>query len=78
MINDLGNTKYNMVRMPSFGADVSAISGSAVTTGDAHLGSMSAENPMVWLVGIGAVTLGLVAFSTHVRVGKFSASASAG
>jgi hypothetical protein len=78
MINDLGAVKYNMDRMPSFGADVSAISGSAVTTGDHHQGNLSAENPMVWLVGIGAVTLGLVAFSTHVRIGKFSASATAG
>lgn len=77
-MNTLGNSKYNMNVMQPYGADVSAVSSSAVTTNDSHLGSLNADNPMVWLVGIGAVTLGLVAFSTHVRIGKFSASASAG
>lgn len=40
-----------------------------VATEHAFTGKLDPENPMLWLVGIGAVTLGLVAASTSVRVG---------
>jgi len=58
-------------------ADDSALNNSAVTTAGS-VGRWDLDNPMLWLVGIGAVTLGLVATSTHVRVGGFRASVSAG
>lgn len=37
-----------------------------------------ASNPELWLVGIGGLTLGLIAISTSVRVGPLHLSASAG
>lgn len=74
----IGTTKYGMDASQAFGSDVHAASNGAVTTIDSHAGSHTIEDPMMWLFGIGAITLGLVAFSTHVRVGKFAASASAG
>lgn len=58
-------------------ADASAVTNAAVT-GGGKPGRLDIDNPVVWLVGIGAVTLGLVAASTHVRVGAFRASVSAG
>ena len=36
------------------------------------------ENPELWLVGIGALCLGFIAFSTEVKVGPFHLSGSAG
>jgi len=36
----------------------------------------SPDNPMLWLVGIGAVLLGLVGFSTSGHVGPLKASVS--
>lgn len=36
------------------------------------------ENPFLWLLGLGALTLGLVAASTSLRVGPVRASVSAG
>ncbi len=75
----IGTAKYGMAYQQPSGRDDSAAANGAVTSGHAHVASMrSAENPAVWLLGIGAVTLGLVAFSTSVRVGKLSASLSAG
>lgn len=75
MFTDAG-TKYGMARVQLAGTDTSGAANGAVTSG--QLATHSIENPMVWLIGIGAVTLGLVAFSTHVRIGAFKASASAG
>ncbi len=74
MLNPVGAAKYGMAMQPSFGADVSGAANGAVTT--AHSYQNGLDSPMLWLLGIGAVTLGLVAASTHVRVGKFNASAS--
>lgn len=73
---DIGAAKYGMARLQAAGADVSAAAAGAVTT--ARRAGGTVENPMMWLLGIGAVTLGLVAFSTSVRVGSFHAAASAG
>jgi hypothetical protein len=78
MNTTIGTAKYGMAYQQPAGADQSAAANGAVTSANSHVTRMSAENPAVWLVGIGAVTLGLVAFSTSVRVGKFAASASAG
>lgn len=78
MLTDIGAQKYNMPRLQLLGTDPSAAANGAVTTVNSHVGRLDADNPMLWLIGIGAVTLGLVAFSTHVRVGKFTASVSGG
>jgi hypothetical protein len=40
------------------------------------IGRFSADSPMLWLLGIGAATLGLIAANTSIKVGKFHASAS--
>jgi len=73
---NIGTAKYAMPPSAPYSADQSAAANGAVHT--AHQLGRGVENPMVWLVGIGAVTIGLVAFSTNVRVGKFSASVAAG
>ncbi len=39
---------------------------------------LSPENPLFWFGAIGAVTFGLMAFSTSVRVGKTTASLNLG
>ena len=70
--------KYNIDPYTPAGADYHGAANGAVTSRDSNVGSFNAENPMVWLVGIGAVTLGLVAFSTHVRVGNLRAGVDAG
>lgn len=77
MTNFLGSSKYGMPYAPiaipaSTGLD------NAVTPSNVGRGQLDPENPMLWLLAIGAVTLGLVAASTHVRVGPVSASVSAG
>lgn len=78
MQSQTGYSKYGMNAAP-YGADVSGAANGAVNTlASASTGKLNVDNPMLWLFGIGAVTLGLVAFSTHVRVGKFNASVSGG
>lgn len=72
----IGSRKYGMARLQVIGADQSGAANGAVA--GAYPAVHSIENPMVWLVLIGATTLGLIAFSTSVRVGKFSASVSGG
>lgn len=54
----------------------SGVHNGAVT--GSRMGRLDAENPMLWLVGLGAVTLGLIAASTSVRLGPLRVSASAG
>jgi hypothetical protein len=51
-------------------------SNGAVTGGAKAL--LDPENPMLWLLGIGAATLGLIAFNTSVRVGPVHASGGIG
>lgn len=68
--------KYNMPAYAPQGADNSGAANGAVTGINANLGQLGPTNPALWLLGIGAITLGLVAFSTHVRVGGVSASVS--
>lgn len=70
----IGYAKYNLPTLQNFGSDVSGAANGAVTSANTSSKATSVENPALWLVGIGALTLGLVAFSTHVRVGKFDAS----
>jgi hypothetical protein len=77
MFNDLGSSKYGMPLLAPMTADVSGLD-NAVTPSHAGRGQLDPDNPMLWLLGIGAVTLGLVAASTHVRVGPVTASLSAG
>lgn len=36
------------------------------------------DNPLFWFAGLAAVTIGLIAVNTSVRVGPFKASAGAG
>jgi hypothetical protein len=36
------------------------------------------DNPIFWAIGLGALTLGLIAASTQIRVGKAKVSVSAG
>lgn len=68
--------KYNMPATMPAGDVGSGAAAGAVTGITANLGQMGVTNPATWLLAIGAVTLGLVAFSTHVRVGPASASVS--
>lgn len=65
--------KYNLGAYPATSRDESAAAIGAVTGAAANVGAMSPDNPAVWLLGIGAVTIGLVAFSTHFR-GEISVS----
>lgn len=78
MTTTIGVRKYNMAAAAPLTADVSGVANGAVTTVNSHLGALNPDNPMMWLFGIGAVTLGLVAFSTSVRIGAFKASVSGG
>lgn len=48
----------------------------AVTSSPGSKSLMSGDNPGLWLLGIGAATLGLIAASTSIKVGPFHASAS--
>jgi hypothetical protein len=77
-MDHIGTMKYGMASQQPTGADQSAAANGAVTSINSHVTSLSAENPALWLLGLGAITLGLVAFSTSVRVGKISASVATG
>jgi hypothetical protein len=68
-------SKYGAPSYQRATSDASPIGAAAVTSG-AKTTRLSPENPMLWLFGIGAVTMGFVAFSTHARVGKLKASLS--
>lgn len=70
--------KYNMPEFQPASRDESAIANGAVTTVNAHTTTLNPENPFVWLAGIAAVTLGLVAVSTHARVGNVRAGLDVG
>jgi hypothetical protein len=74
----VGFAKYGMHDSAPPNRDRIAANNAAVTTTDSHVTGINPENPFVWLVGIGALTLGLVAFSTHVRVGNVRAGLDAG
>lgn len=58
--------------MPTTGSSNGAVTAGGLTS------RIDGDNPMLWLFGIGAVTLGLVAASTSLRVGPVRASVSAG
>lgn len=78
MQTSIGTAKYGMASFLPASDDQSAAANGAVTGAESHVSGLNAENPALWLLGIGAVTIGLVAFSTSVRVGNVSASLSAG
>jgi hypothetical protein len=78
MQNDLGSTKYGMALLPQATADVSGLDNALAPSPAGNAGQFHPDNPMLWLLGIGALTLGLVAASTHVRVGPITASVAAG
>jgi len=62
-------------------APAGAVPGQGASNGavtNLPFGKLDPDNPMLWLVGIGAVTLGLVFASTSIRVGPLRASVSAG
>lgn len=69
------SSKYGAPAYPQATSDASPLATTAVTSGN-RPNRFSGENPMWWLVGVGAVGLGFVAFSTHARVGKLKASVS--
>lgn len=70
--------KYNMAPAPAT-ADDSAAANGAVTNVGAEVSNLhNLENPAAWLIGLGALTFGLAAFSVSGRVGTVSASVSAG
>jgi len=54
----------------------SGVHNGAVT--GSRMSGLDPDNPMLWLLGIAAVTLGLIGATTSVRFGPFRASASAG
>ena len=62
-------TKYGQLApvLPFAGAPLAAANGAVTTTGRPKFWDV--ESPELWLVGIGAVTLGLIAVSTSVKVG---------
>lgn len=56
-----------------------AASNGAITSTAAGVGKMlHPDSPEFWIIGIGAVMLGLIAVSTSVRVGPFKVSGAAG
>lgn len=71
-----GAAKYGLGVGQPLTHDVHAASVGAVTHAAQKVGSL--DNPMLWLLGIGAVTIGLVAVSTSVRIGPLHASLSGG
>lgn len=71
--------KYNLGSAPAIGSNHSGAANGAVTGyNQPPASAFHPDNPMLWLVGLGAVTLGLIGVSTHVRVGKISAGIDAG
>ena len=75
----LGAAKYGMPDVgPQGSAPVApgASNGAAGTTGGR--GFWDVESPEIWLFGLGAVMLGLIAVSTSVRVGPLKLSGSVG
>lgn len=71
--------KYGLGGSASIGTDHSAAANGAVTgTNQGPASALHPDNPMTWLVALGALTLGLIGVSTHVRVGKISAGVDAG
>lgn len=70
--------KYNIAPYQPAGADEHAAANGAVSTSAANVGTVNPDNPMLWLFGIGALTIGLIGVSTHVRVGTLRAGFDAG
>lgn len=70
--------KYNLALVGAAPpvAPVGSGAGNGAVTTDPTSGRFNIDGPMVWLLGIGAATLGLIAVSTSIRVGPFKASAS--
>lgn len=79
-MSSLAAVKYGMPQLTSVGSAPVAVGASngAVTTGPGPHRFLDPESPELWLVGIGAVMLGLIAVSTSVRVGPVRLSGSAG
>lgn len=85
MPSSIGAAKYGMLDLAQPAAPAApAASNGAVTTGDRITGSsgwrevLSPSTAEMWVIGIGAVMLGLIAVSTSVRIGKFRAELGAG
>ena len=58
--------------MPTTGSSNGAVTAGGLTS------RIDGDNPMLWLFGIGAVTLGLIGANASFRAGPFRASAGAG
>jgi hypothetical protein len=76
-LNKYGMHNLTLAPAPSDANIGSGASNGAVVTHPA-LGRLNPENPMLWLLGIGAVTLGLIGATTSVRFGPIRGSASVG
>lgn len=73
--------------MASFTADIPdvagvstdvAVGGLGIAGVSPQAGRFSPDNPMFWVLVIGGCTFGLIGVSTHLRLGPFKASGSAG
>jgi hypothetical protein len=76
LANKYGATFGGLTLAPQGMPGTGSSNGATVTGG--LTSRLNSENPLLWLFGIGAVTLGLVAASTSLRVGPVRASVSAG
>lgn len=65
-----GTTLASETKVLGAGASNGAVTGNAKF--------LEADNPVLWLFGVAAVTLGLIGINGSLRVGPFKASASAG
>lgn len=71
-------SKYGMhVTLAPSDQNGGAGASNGAVTGDVRR-LLDPDNPMLWLLGIGAATLGLIAFNGSVRVGPAHASAGVG
>lgn len=75
-----GAGKYGMSSFPAQSATplAAAVSNGAMAHGSVHPPVLSAQSPILWIVGIGALTFGFIAVSTSVRIGPLRLSADAG
>jgi hypothetical protein len=67
----LGSAKYGMPQLTSVGTMpvAAGASNGAVTPGSGRRRFLDPGSPELWVIGIGAAMLGLIAVSTSVRVG---------
>jgi hypothetical protein len=70
----LGSAKYNLPLVQANTPDASALHvGNVSPSGDAS-STLSPSEPLLWLLGLGAVLFGLVSVSTSARIGPLKAA----